>query len=169
MTSLDDRVAALEAQVAALSARDASAVAEHAAPRTGDVFWALEGLKQRLPDGAGGVLYTGAVDLMEGEHYEWQYGAMTRDLLDGDWSEASGALAALAHPVRLTLLREILDGRRGAAELAEVEGLGTSGQLYHHLRLLVSAGWLRQAARGQYAVPAERVVPLLITLTATRW
>ena len=68
--------------------------------------------------------------------------------------------------MRLKLLREVLAGHHGSAELSGVEGLGTSGQLYHHLRQLVSAGWLRTNRRGQYIVPAERVVPLLVTIVA---
>jgi hypothetical protein len=58
--------------------------------------------------------------------------------------------------------------RGTVAELRAHERLGTTGQLYHHLRQLVSAGWLRTTARGQYAVPGERVVPLLVALAATR-
>ncbi|WP_246274880.1 helix-turn-helix domain-containing protein [Phytohabitans houttuyneae] len=168
MTSMEDRVAALEEQVAALTARlDGSSpeVGERVAG-TEDVFWALEGLKRRVAGGAGAVLYTGAVEPAEGERYEWQYGVAAADLLAMDWSAAAASLSALAHPVRLLLLREVLSGRHAAAELSEVEGLGTTGQLYHHLRQLVSAGWLRTNGRGQYIVPAERVVPLLVTLTA---
>ncbi len=93
---------------------------------------------------------------------------MAGDLLDGDWSESSPGLSALAHPVRLLLLREVLHGTQTAAQLSAHPRLGTSGQLYHHLRLLVSAGWLRSSARGQYDVPADRVVPLLTILAATR-
>lgn len=168
MSGIEERVAALEEQVAALAAqvgRSPSGTGD-ASGRTSEVFWALEGLKQRLPDGAGAVLYTGAVSPAEGERYEWQYGAVAADLLAEDWSAAAVALSALAHPVRLLLLREVLTGRHAVAELSEVEGLGTSGQLYHHLRQLVSAGWLRTNGRGQYVVPAERVVPLLVTITA---
>lgn len=61
--------------------------------------------------------------------------------------------------LRLLLVRHILHGARTTGELAEIDGLGTTGQLYHHLRQLVGAGWLRSSARGQYAVPPERVVP----------
>jgi hypothetical protein len=79
-------------------------------------------------------------------------------------AECAAALNALAHPVRL-LLHEILLGVRTTAGLSEHERLGTSGQLYHHLRQLV---WLRSTARGQYSVPPERVVPLLTVLAAAR-
>ncbi|WBB77250.1 helix-turn-helix domain-containing protein [Micromonospora sp. WMMD882] len=176
MASLEDRVAALEAQVAELreqvtadpAATVPAATAPTTAPDADDVFWALNGLKQRLPAGhPGAVLYTGAVDL-DGERYDWQYGLPVDDVLAGDWADSAAVLTALAHPVRLRLLREILGGRRGTAELAEIEELGTTGQLHHHLRQLTAAGWLRSAARGRWAVPPDRVVPLLAILTAAR-
>ncbi|WP_393059397.1 ArsR/SmtB family transcription factor [Streptomyces sp. LN549] len=157
------------------------------APRpTGADFWALEGLKQQLSGAGatdGGVLYTGAVRLPTGERYEWQYGALTEQLLgngalgeadghDGeagaDWSDTAESFAALGHPVRLRLLREILGGRRTAAELAALDETGTTGQIYHHLRLLTGAGWLHTKGRGRYEVPGARVVPLLVVLTAAR-
>jgi hypothetical protein len=153
---LAERVAALEDRVAALEGRGQD-------PKK---FWALQGLRERLPAETGGVLFTGAVPLPTGEYYEWQQGAKTEDLLAADWTELSGAFAALGHPVRLMLLKEILGGARSTAELQEHESLGTTGQLYHHLRQLVAAGWLRATGRGQYAVPGSRVVPLLVVLTA---
>jgi hypothetical protein len=157
---LEERVAALEERLAALEGK-----------RSGPdpvKFWALDGLRERLAAETGGVLFTGAVPLPTGEYYEWQQGATADDLLKTDWSELSGAFAALGHPIRLLLLREILRGARSTAELQEHESLGTTGQLYHHLRQLVAAGWLRTTGRGQYAVPGSRVVPLLVVLTAVQ-
>ena len=137
-----------------------------AAIRRTDVFWALEGLRERVGDDtSGAVLYTGTVDLPTGEHYDWQYGTAVDDLLAADWSEWAGTLGALGHPVRLLLLRRVLAGTRKAADLAADESLGTTGQLYHHLRQLVTAGWLHSAARGIYSVPGERVVPLMVILS----
>lgn len=133
----------------------------------GDVFWALHGLQERVGQ-PGAVLFTGTVALPGGAYYEWQEGRLAGDLLDADWTESATGLTALAHPVRLLLLREVLHGAQTAAQLSAHPSLGTSGQLYHHLRLLVSAGWLRSSARGQYDVPADRVVPLLTILAATR-
>lgn len=114
------------------------------------------------------MLFTGAVRLPTQEQYEWQYGLLSEQLLDGDWSDAADSFAALGHAVRLRLLREILGGRRTAAELTELEGLGTTGQIYHHLRQLTAAGWLHTASRGRYEVPGARVVPLLVVLAAAR-
>lgn len=162
--TLAERVARLEERVARLE-RPRPAPADR--PDADETFWALHGLKDRAAD-PGAVLFTGSVTLPSGEHYEWQQGHPVDDLLADDWSQAADTLTALAHPVRLLLLREILQGARTTAELAAHERLGTTGQLYHHLRQLVAAGWLRTTARGRYGVPGERVVPLLTVLAAVR-
>lgn len=117
---------------------------------------------------AGTLHFAGTVTTQAGARYEWQQTLEAGSVLDRDWSESAAGLSALAHSVRLLLLHEVLAGRGTVAELSAHERLGTTGQLYHHLRQLVSAGWLRAGARGQYEVPAERVVPLLIILAAVR-
>ncbi|AXG79125.1 winged helix-turn-helix domain-containing protein [Streptomyces paludis] len=192
---LVERVAALERRLAALEAvgcgggRESESGGGEDGPGEGRAFWALQGLKEELAASdagevaGGGVLYTGAVRLATGERYEWQYGAFTDALLDAGaagvtaggaddggagWGVAAESFAALGHVVRLRLLREILGGRRTAAELAELDGLGTTGQIYHHLRQLTGAGWLHPAGRGRYEVPAARVVPLLVMFSAAR-
>ncbi|MFF8677200.1 ArsR/SmtB family transcription factor [Streptomyces sp. NPDC015237] len=167
MEQLEQRVADLERRLAALEE-----AGERPAPRPGEGdFWALEGLKEPLAElgaAAGGVLFTGSVRLATGEQYAWQHGALTEGLLDADWAESAEVFAALGHPVRLRLLREILGGRRTAAELAELDGVGTTGQIYHHLRQLTGAGWLHTTGRGRHEVPPGRVVPLLVALSTTR-
>lgn len=87
-------------------------------------------------------------------------------MLERDWADFAAALAALGHPVRLEILKHVLTGTQGTAELAEIEGLGTTGQLHHHLRELRSAGWVKHVGRGRYDVAAARVVPLLVALVA---
>ncbi len=58
--------------------------------------------------------------------------------------DTRGPADALAHPVRLRLVQAILAGRSTAARLAELEDLGTTGQVYLHLRQLVTAGRTRR-------------------------
>jgi hypothetical protein len=162
---LEARLAAVEERLAALEGRRAPAPAVDVDP---DRFWALAALQERLggDPGAGAVVYTGAVTLPTGEHYVWQQGADVEALLGTDADALVPALAALGHRIRLLLLLAVLGGRRTVAELEGLEGFGTTGQLYHHLRQLTAAGWLQAAGRGRYAVPAERVVPLLLVLAA---
>ena len=165
---LHARLAALEARVAALEQAPEDCRSPVSPDLPADTFWALERLKELAGPDAGAVLFTGSVDLPTGEHYEWQEGRESQPLLDADWADLAAGLQALAHPVRLHLLREILHGVRTTAELARHPDLGTSGQLYHHLRQLTAAGWLHSTARGHYAVPGERVIPLLIVLMGVR-
>ena len=75
-------------------------------------------------------------------------------------------LAALSHPVRLRLLQHVLNGSATTAELAEDDSLGTTGQLHHHLRALVAAGWLTSTGRGRWSIPGPRVIPLLVVIVA---
>ncbi|MBM7170444.1 helix-turn-helix transcriptional regulator [Streptomyces sp. G44] len=163
---LEERVAELERRMAELER------ARPAAPPVGEGdFWALDALKARHPvseDTDGAVLFTGSVRVPTGHQYDWQYGLLTETVLEGDWSDAAEPIAALGHPVRLRLLREILGGLRTAAELVALDDVGTTGQIYHHLRQLTGAGWLHVQGRGRYEVPAGRVVPLLVVLSATR-
>ncbi|WP_229074464.1 helix-turn-helix domain-containing protein [Actinoplanes sp. DH11] len=160
-----DRLAALEQRVAALE--QALQTPERATTPDADTFWALEGLTSRVDD-PGAVMITGHVTLPDGRAARWQEGAGTADLLDGDWSQHVAALAALAHPARIRLLQEVLRGAATANDLIRLDGMGTSGQVYHHLRQLVAAGWLHSLGGGRYEVPAARVVPLLTTLLGAR-
>lgn len=159
--AVDDVQTRLDRIEARLSRLESGAAEPPLAAPDAERFWALNRLKELVPE-PGGVLFTGAVTVGDGEPYEWQEGRLLADLLERDWGEYATTLSALAHPVRLALLLEILRGHRTAAELGSDERFGTSGQLYHHLRQLVAAGWLKSAGRGRYAVPPKRVVPLLV-------
>lgn len=128
-----------------------------------DIFWALEGLRARVEE-PGAVLLAGHVRLPDGRNAQWQQAAATEDLLGRDWAENSDGLAALGHPVRLRLLQQVLNGATTVHELTQTDGVGTSGQVYHHLRQLSSTGWLRAVGAGRYEVPVARVVPLLVLL-----
>lgn len=133
------------------------------APRD-DPFWVVSGIEERVP-APGAVYYAGSVTVAGGP-VQWQIGRPTEHLLESDWADHAPALAALASPVRLTILQAFLGGASSAAELSGAGGLGTTGQIYHHLNQLVAQGWLRVAGRGHYAIPPERIVPLLAILAA---
>ena len=165
----DDRLAALELRVARLERQlQGPSSAEPPPPAAeDDVFWALEGLLARADD-PGAVLLTGHATLPDGRVARWQESAGVAELLGTDWSQYVAVLAALAHPVRIRLLARVLSGVSTVHDLMEVDGTGTSGQVYHHLRQLVAAGWLRPAGNGRFEVPVARIVPLLTTLLGAR-
>jgi hypothetical protein len=92
----------------------------------------------------------------------------TAELLGRDWGELADALAALGSPVRLRLVQRVLGGTATVQELTAADDVGTTGQVYHHLRQLLAAGWLRNTGGGRYEVPEERVVPLLGAVLSAR-
>lgn len=162
---LERRLRALEAAVVDLqSAREAAPVRDLDVDPDEDRFWVLSELRRRHP--AGAVVFAGTASVGKGE-VAWQWGVESDRLLEQDWDRAAPVIAALSHSVRLRLLQNVLNGLSSTAELSEDESLGTTGQLHHHLRALVAAGWLRSTGRGQWAVPPQRVVPLLVVLAAT--
>lgn len=171
LADLEQRVAALEDEGSGDRAEpgpDAGGGAEPPAR-----FWVLDGLRPQV-SGSGAVVYGGLVTTGHGP-VEWQYGHMVDDLLadpdeDGveHHAEAASRIAALGHPARLAILGAVLRGHDRTAELADLLDLGTSGQVYHHVKALSAAGWLRSTQRGRVSVPAERVVPLLVVLGAGR-
>lgn len=79
--------------------------------------------------------------------YAWQQGADIRESVQDQGDDLAYHVAALGHPVRLAVLREVLEGRHSSlegrhssAEMGAIDGLGTTGELYHHLRPLLAAG-----------------------------
>ena len=117
---VEERLARLEARAAAATPTD----------RGRGRLLGLEVLKSRAQDV---VLYTGAVTLPTGEHYEWQESRTLEDLLVVDQTSSAAVFDALAHPIRVLILQHVLRGVRTTAELGALAELGTSGQLYHHL------------------------------------
>lgn len=154
----------LEARITALEQTLAAAPTKSTPGTTDDRFWVLQGLKEQVP-APGAVVFAGAVEVPAGP-VEWQYGALTSQLLEADWADFARSLAAIGNPVRLSLLQAILHGTETVAALSEQAGFGTTGQIYHHVNTLVAAGWLVAKVRGHYQIPPERLVPLLVILTA---
>ncbi len=160
----------LQRELEALAARvDSLEKSQAIAAGDAEKYWAIHHLLQvdgPHPKRGGSVVYAGAATLPNGGHFRWQRKANTSDILKLDWQSLDRVLSGLAHPIRLKLLKAVIEGKSAKGELEELEGIGTSGQLYHHLKMLEQAGWLRSLERGIYAVPGERVVPLLAILAA---
>jgi len=137
-----------------------------------DKFWALARLAERTgpefdKDGvAGSLLYAGRATTPGGGDLIWQAEHPLPGVMTEGWEEAAAVLAALGSPVRLEIVRRLLLGGETVQELQEIPGLGTTGQLYHHLRDLQAAGLVTQRRRGRYGVAADKVVPALIIIAA---
>jgi DNA-binding transcriptional ArsR family regulator len=160
---LEARLAAVEERLAAL---ERSGVEPAATPPSR--WWLLDNLTAAGAerDGVGGsVAYGGITRTPGGGELVWQAEHAVADVLDTELPPVASVLAALGHPVRLELVRRILLGAHTLAQLQQVPGARTSGQVHHHLRELRSAG-LVLAARNHFTVMAERVVPVLVAVAA---
>ena len=161
-SKIEARLAHLESEVASLresiNAKTTGVVSE-------GKFWAIETLKNTYPE-MGGVVFGGYVKVPTEKTYAWQIESRAEELYQADWSVAQSALAALAHPVRLAILKALLHGQSDTQSLQAIPEIGTTGQLYHHVKELEAAGWIRQPRRGEYNLLAERIVPLLAILAA---
>jgi DNA-binding transcriptional ArsR family regulator len=168
------RLAALEERVAKLE-RDLAATEPRFPPApTGQGFWVLDVLRKRsgapYEDGevAGSLLFAGVAKTSGAASLTWQEERPLPDVLASSWADAAGALSALGHPVRLELVRRLLSGAHTTHELAAIPELGTTGQLYHHLRELQAAGLVVQRRRNDYAIPADRVILCLVLVAAAK-
>lgn len=83
-----------------------------------------------------------------------------------DAMNTAADIAALASPVRLEILTLCADGPIKVRDLADQLGKGTTGQVYHHLRQLSVAGWLRPAGKSAYAINEDRIDALSAILDA---
>ncbi len=117
---------------------------------------------------SGAVIYAGAARIA-GAKYGWQ---MERSvpwllqLLDDEPEKLSHTFAALGSPLRLTLLRELLQGPKTSQQIQEALGVSSAGQLYHHLKELLAVGLIEQKSRNLYSLPLRNTIPFLVLLIA---
>ena len=168
---LERRLAAIEARLAALeehAPKETAATPPTAligtkqVDDTADTYWALTELSSRnnTADNTGAVMFAGHVTTSEQEAiYQWT--RPTDFFLTTSWDDPMTRLTALAHPVRGTILRTLLDAPATAAQLAENNVVTSTGTAYHHLNALMAAGWISKKPTGEFSIRISRIVPLL--------
>jgi DNA-binding transcriptional ArsR family regulator len=121
------------------------------------------------------VTYTGHGN-RQGDPVAWEVKRTWEDVLTAVGDGLTGdpvasALSALASGPRLRIVAELAFGPVSTGDLAERmgqsgSGTGSAGQLFHHLKELLSVGIVHQPQRGVYAIRPAHVVPVLAILTA---
>lgn len=116
----------------------------------------------------GMLYYSGSY---RGGRYDYRWQPQERKvggLLAVDGEKAAKILAAIGHKQRLDILKAVLQEPLTGPELVEKLGMGTTGQLYHHIKALAGADLLVQEERGgRYTVSGSRALPLLLLLAAS--
>ncbi|OLE23221.1 MAG: hypothetical protein AUG49_16750 [Catenulispora sp. 13_1_20CM_3_70_7] len=171
MTSSGDdaaeRLARVEARLDEIAGRLGALEGDRrSAPRRPVVGLHDDGLHDDgLGDDAGVVTYSGsgqfgphAVKLRQRQDLATVFAA--------DPETVAHVFGALASPVRIQLVRALLDGQKTSQELRGVLDDASAGQLYHHLRELLAAGLVVQPARSVYAIPFSKVVATCVAVVA---
>lgn len=127
--------------------------------------WNRDGLAADQPE-PGDAVFTYSGRGWFGKQYVGIVGrARLSDIRDTDPDLVARVFAALGSPARLTVLRALLDGPRTSQQLRAELDDASVGQLYHHLRELLSAGLITQPARSKYAIAKGNLVPLCVQIT----
>lgn len=173
MSDPQDRLTALEAEVAALQARLAavegqlSSVAVGSAP--GALFRARRSPQSDHVAGQtepveGTLSYSGTIQRGE-RPVRFRQTLSVQSLMEAPPDLLAPIFAALASPHRLILLRTLCERTCTAQQLQEVLGMGSAGQLYHHLKELLAAGLITQRERSSaYTIAPEKVIPIYAAL-----
>ena len=163
LTTIEARLAALEEHVPKETATTPTGTKQ--VDDTADTYWALTELSSRnnTADNTGAVMFAGHGTTSEQEAmYQWT--RPTDFFLTTSWDDPMTRLTALAHPVRGTILRTLLDAPATAAQLAEKNVVTSTGTAYHHLNALMAAGWISKEPTGEFSIRLSRIVPLLTIL-----
>ena len=163
LTTIEARLAALEEHVPKETATTPTGTKQ--VDNDADTYWALTelSLRNNTADNTGAVMFAGHVTTSEQEAmYQWT--RPTDFFLATSWDDPMTRLTALAHPVRGTILRTLLDAPATAAQLAEKNVVTSTGTAYHHLNALMAAGWISKKPTGEFSIRTSRIVPLLTIL-----
>ena len=152
MDSTEQRLAALEARVAALE-RSLSGTSEKPAPLATD------------SSTAGNIIFGGDVSFGDSA-YQYQWQRPSSFFMERRWDEEISRIAAIASPTRADILKRLLAAPATAAELVEEKIVSSTGTAYHHLNELSAAGWIFKVRERSYEIRPARVIPLLTIISA---
>lgn len=156
---LVQRLAELERRVAALEGDERASTKPPTPPGDNDH-------DDHDRDNSGAFGYGGQVALGDGQ-VSWRIDVTPEHALSLADRPRVEVLSALAHPARVEIVRTLLgQGAQPAAALQEAARLGSTGQLYHHLKALTGSGVVEQDKRGSYRLRPSAAIPVLVLLTA---
>jgi len=120
-------------------------------------------------DGSSGRITYLGVFASGGRQSTWiKNGVNTDDLLSLiEDSTAERVLACIGSREKLAILLAILKKPRTVAQLVEDCGFGSTGQVYHHLRPLITADLVREApeeGKGRWVIQPHRVQGIIMLL-----
>ena len=122
-------------------------------------------IKYAADNEAGGCVSCRGLYKSEEKEYYWETGLSSENkLLDIDNSKSTVIFSALASKERFAILKEIIKRPTSVNELIDNLGFSTTGQVYHHIKVLQNAGFIFQSERGYYEFCESRMGALMMLL-----
>lgn len=81
---------------------------------------------------------------------------------------AANDISALGHPIRLKICELTANSAVSVKDLVDKLGMGTTGQVYHHLRTLLDFEWVENAGRSTYRLNPRRADALALILSVIK-
>ncbi len=173
MADLQDRLVALEEQIAVLRTRLAALEERIAStPSVGAseaLFQArapvLTGDQELSPGTIQGTLnYAGSLQLAE-RPFRFQQRLPVQTIFQAPPELLATLFASLSSPHRVIIVRTLCERPCTAQQLQDILGMGSAGQLYHHLKELMAAGLIMQRERSSaYTIEPAKVIPICAAL-----
>ncbi|MCR2805887.1 ATP-binding protein [Paenibacillus soyae] len=166
--NLEHELDELKVQLAELREMVASLAGDtNARAKQGNRIVEAAGERPTSQGDSGALFFSGHLQGMD-RHYRWEPQERSiPQLLNLDSDKVAKILSALGHKQRIDMLKTILQEPMAGTDLVSRLNMGTTGQLYHHIKALQGADLLSQEERGgSYALPAHRTLPFLLLLAA---
>ncbi len=169
LTTLEEQVAVLRSRLTALEEQMATFVSASAPTASFQARTAVsspdsEALPSQTATIQGTFSYAGTIQLA-GRPLRFQQHLPAQSLFEAAPDLLAPIFAALASPHRVIILRTLCEKPCTAQQLQEVLGMGSAGQLYHHLKELLAAGLITQRERSSaYTIEPAKVIPVCAAL-----
>lgn len=160
MAAFHTRLTALEEQVSSQRQEEAASPFPQASgPSSHELHPPQTGTLQ------GTLRYAGSIQIGE-RPFRFQQTLTIASIFEAAPEVFAQIFAALASPHRIIILRTLCERACTAQQLQEVLGMGSSGQLYHHLKELMAAGLITQRERSSaYTIDPAKVIPICAALS----
>ncbi|MEM1558620.1 MAG: winged helix-turn-helix domain-containing protein [Candidatus Bathyarchaeia archaeon] len=122
-------------------------------PFLDQIFEVLEKMLRDKPDA--GLVFIGGVERRGGKIANSYFSSIElKDVVECPSRKIAKVVASLSNENRIRILQELLKGDKTSSELSSnlmLEG----GQLYHHLKELMLAGYVEAKERGKYTLTSR--------------
>lgn len=169
LTALEEQVAMLQDRLTVLEEQMSTGVSAGALTTSFQTRTAVSPPDGGSPTSQSGTIqgtlsYAGTIQLAR-RPFRFQQRLPAQSLFEAAPDLLAQIFAALSSPHRVIILRTLCERPCTAQQLQEVLGMGSAGQLYHHLKELLAAGLITQRERSSaYTIEPAKVIPICAAL-----